>query len=811
MKRCICLLLAVMLLLGVFPAAFASELTGMTEPTAEDGLFPIDDPSGDAPVAELVNPPDAPTEGTGGTDLTVETEESTPSGEVPAPSEEAAIPTEKQEGVEDDENMLDMDEIDLMSIDSSQRGILLFNYTDNGDYTTRLNYQVSCTYQVNGNGAVKTAYIKNLGWHFARYGGVPYPDNPLYCLEPYRDFGASTSGNTVDRGVTMEGSGTTAGSNVWYALPVARRQAIGQILLYSSQMWNKSISVSTTAYANNPNVPLRIATQMLIYEIVCGLRDPGSFVRNAANEYGTAGDVFYNAGAASVSGFTSAYSSLEASIRSANLVPSFTSMYSGSAPVITLTGKDTSVLDTNGVLSGFSFTNGNGASFGKSGNTLYITQTGDISESSIFQATRNIPSAAGSTYDLWYMAGSGYQTTISLARASSGNLTGCFRLKGVPQTGNISLTKTTEDGQNLSGWQFGIYADSGCTSLVSGPHTTDASGRISILNLNVGTYCVKELGHTDAAVNAMYACASTNPQAVPVTAGGTASVSFQNKLTSGSVKLIKHTNTGLDLGGWSIGLYADANCTAPVPGSPFTTGEDGTVAVDGLTPGAYYARENPTENSYWDIDAEVKPVTVTAGQTAELTFVNSCYGRIEFRKTTNTGNHLGGWTFVVRNADSETVGTYTTDDNGYACTENLPLGRYTVTEQAAQDDYWVAELGFHDVTVTAGKATVDEWHNKEQGLAWFLKKTNTGEDVEAGASRFIRMRPALRRQGKLSPTRRARRAITWTPAPIGPRRPATRTASLTTSIGSLTPPSRDSRSSPMRAPRSYSLTPIMAN
>ena len=602
MKRCICLLLAVILLVGVFPAAFAAELTGTTESPAEDTLLPTDDLPGDAaePVAELANPPNTPTEETGGTDLTVETpaEESAPSEEVLAPSEEpivtteeTTISTEEQEPTADDElldmddELLEMDGISLFAMDSSQSGILLFNYTDNGDYTTRLNYQVSCTYQLNGNGAVKTAYIKNMGWHFARYGGTPYPDNPLYCLEPYRDFAASTSGNTVDRGVTMEGSGTTAGSNVWYALPVARRQAIGQILLYSNQMWNKSISVSTTAYANNPNVPLRIATQMLIYEIVCGLRDPSSFVRNAANECGTAGDVFYNAGAASVSGFASAYSSLEASIRSANLLPSFTSMYSGSAPVITLTGIDTSVLDTNGVLSGFSFTNGNGASFGKSGNTLYITQIGDISESSVFQATRNIPSAAGSTYDIWYMAGSGYQTTISLARASSGNLTCYFRLKGVPQTGGISLTKTTEDGQNLSGWQFGIYADSGCTSLVSGPYTTDASGRISVSNLNVGTYYVKELGHRDAAINVRYACASTNPQAVTVTAGGTASVSFQNKLTSGSVKLIKRTNTGLDLGGWSIGLYTDTNCTAPVSGSPFTTGEDGTVVVDGLTPG----------------------------------------------------------------------------------------------------------------------------------------------------------------------------------------------------------------------------------
>ena len=446
MKRCICLLLAVILLVGVFPAAFAAELTGTTESPAEDTLLPTDDLPGDAaePVAELANPPNTPTEETGGTDLTVETpaEESAPSEEVLAPSEEpivtteeTTISTEEQEPTADDELLdmdderLEMDGISLFAMDSSQSGILLFNYTDNGDYTTRLNYQVSCTYQLNGNGAVKTAYIKNMGWHFARYGGTPYPDNPLYCLEPYRDFAASTSGNTVDRGVTMEGSGTTAGSNVWYALPVARRQAIGQILLYSNQMW-------------------------------------------------------------------------------------------------------------------------------------------------------------------------------------------------------------------------------------------------------------------------------------------------------------KRTNTGLDLGGWSIWLYTDANCTAPVSGSPFTTGEDGTVVVDGLTPGTYYARENPTENSYWDIDAEVKPVTVTAGQIAELTFVNTCYGRIEFHKTTNTGSHLGGWTFVVCNADGETVGTYTTDENGFACSDNLPLGRYTVTEQPTQDDYWVAELGFHDVVVTAGQSTVDTWHNKEQGLVWIYKKTNTEASVQ---------------------------------------------------------------------------------
>jgi len=155
---------------------------------------------------------------------------------------------------------------------TTQTGILLFDYSDNGDYTSRLNSQIAVTYKPNGTGSTKTAYIKNLGWHFARYGNVAYADDPLYCIEPYRNYGASTSGNSVDRDVTVSGSGSTTGSSVWYALPENRREAIGLILLYSDQMWDDSVSVTTTKKDNNPNVPLRVATQFLIYEIVCGLK-----------------------------------------------------------------------------------------------------------------------------------------------------------------------------------------------------------------------------------------------------------------------------------------------------------------------------------------------------------------------------------------------------------------------------------------------------------------------------------------------------------------------------------------------------------
>ena len=710
---------------------------------------------------------------------------------------------------------------------TTQTGILLFDYSDNGDYTSRLNSQIAVTYKPNGTGSTKTAYIKNLGWHFARYGNVAYADDPLYCIEPYRNYGASTSGNSVDRDVTVSGSGSTTGANAWYSLPENRREAIGLILLYSDQMWDDSISVTTTTRDNNPNVPLRVATQFLIYEIVCGLRDPDTFALNATNESGTDGDIFYNAGAAAISDFAPNYNQLVANIQAAMKRPSFTGSSSSNVPTITLTGDETSVTDSNGVLSNWSFTDGNGAEFYKSGNTLYITQIGTISESTVFKATRSLPSAYNSSFNLWYMSGSSYQTTISLASASTGTAYAYFKLDP-PDLGSLDLTKATEDGENLSGWQFGIYSNSTCTSLVSGPHTTNSSGKISVSGLTAGTYYVKELGHTDSSIDALYYCSGTNPQKVTISAGGTAAVSFTNKLNignlsltkttednknlsgwqfgiysnsacttmvsgphttdstgnisvtglfpgtyyvkenghtdsniaalytcastnpqevtisvgktatvsfhnvlnTGSVKLVKETNTGENLAGWQIGLYFDSDCTQPIDGSPFVTGADGTITISDLKPGTLYAKEIPTDDPYWEFDTEVKKVSIAVNQTATVTFTNTHYGRIAFRKTTNTGNHLGGWTFRVQDSNYDVVGEYTTDESGYACTENLPVGRYTVIELQTDDLYWNFELGFHDVTVVAGEDTVDEWLNREQGLGWFYKQTNTDESVE---------------------------------------------------------------------------------
>lgn len=405
---------------------------------------------------------------------------------------------------------------------------------------------------------------------------------------------------------------------------------------------------------------------------------------------------------------------------------------------------------------------------------------------------------------------------VTIAGGAAASVTFINKIK----TGNFSLTKTASDGLNLAGWEFGIYSDSGCTTLVSGPHTTDSKGAISVTGLEIGIYYVKELGHRDDDVEAMYSCASGNPQKVTITYGTTASVSFHNSLETGSVKLIKQTNTGENLSGWQIGIYTDVACTKPIEGSPFTTGTDGTILIDGLTPQKLYAKEIAVDDPYWVCDSSVKAitvkanstvsvtfsnthngdlrvkknaidgspegwnfqildanrelvetittgedgyaasgklepgtyyvveihdrdetywtydavvekqVTVTAGTQSEVEYTNEQFGILVFCKTTNTGNQLEGWTFRVQDSDGNVVGDYTTDETGYASTGKLKPGSYTVLELSNGDDYWNCELGYHSVTIIAGKATEDAWHNREQGLGWFHKSTNTGESLE---------------------------------------------------------------------------------
>ena len=719
-KRGISLLLVLVLVLGMIPSVSAAEIT--TEPSTEPAETTV--PVTEETQAAETSPPETTQPEETSPPETTRPEETTPTETVPSETE----PTEETEPAEEPatepaEVML-INEIATFAVTDCPSATWATIWVNTDEYSSVAGKTNRFIYYEFPSGTAKNR--NNVGLKAIKVDGAW---QAAYCLEP--GIAEGSKYNTEE----MTKDEFLSSSYVPDTLSTAQLEAMCIAALYGQHTLPQS--------SNYEDLSNMVATQIIIWEIAIGWRDcyppyaqtNDAFIRRFKHAYGVGPEA------------TSSYITIGGRLQtvidcydeiSANMaahdesILSFASRSSSRAPTIELipdgTGKYTAtVTDTNGVLSDFSFTNTSSLKFTKNGNKLTITASAQIKDV-LVAPTKEMADANNHIYFVWHNGS--YQVMLATpTQPSYDPIPAYFYVTTPDLTASLDLTKTTEDGKNLSGWKFGIYSDSGCTNLISGPHTTDANGKIDLTNLNAGTVYVKELGHNDSSINALYSCSSTNPQKVVLTAGETAKISFHNKLNTGSAKLVKQTNTGENLNGWKIGLYFDAACTNAVSGSPFTTGTDGSITVTGLKPGTLYAKEISTDDPYWEFDTSVKEVKIVANQTATVTFTNTHYGRIQFQKTTNTGNHLGGWTFRVTDADGNHIGDYTTDETGTAYTENLPAGRYTVVELSTDDNYWNCELGFHDVTVKAGETAVDKWVNREQGLGWFYKTTNTGETL----------------------------------------------------------------------------------
>ena len=741
-KRGISLLLVLVLMLGMIPSVSAAEIDteSSTEPAETPAPVPEETLAAETSPPETTQPEEtSPPETTQPEETlppeTTEPEQTAPAETVPVETEptEETQPAEESPTEETQEETVPDEELTLalMSLDDGIASIAdteIVGAPNAFGYLFLLNGGIDIPsfdhMQHKEHLPLYSVYLKNQPGYENNY-------YVAYCIEPGVVLGESGghSGSSTTVG------GMTDGTGALERLSREQVEAMGVVLMYGQREIARRADAESVRLQK---LRRHAATQAIIWEIACGWRSATPpYTRNNSTLYdaitpsleisvGVWNSKFY------LDGIDEAYDEIASQLEQHGTIPSFMNRSKSNAPSYELiadgNGKYSITLtDTNNILSQYTFTNTSDLTFSVSGNKLTVTANGPISDT-LVAPTKQAPSLDSQVFYVWE-----YKEQQKLMSCKTepvvSPIPAYFYVTAPDLTASLNLTKTTEDGKNLSGWKFGIYSDSGCSNLISGPLTTDANGKISVDNLTAGTVYVKELGHTDSTINALYSCDSTNPQKVVLTAGETAKVGFHNKLNTGDVKLVKQTNTGKNLVGWLIGLYYDSACTKPVSGSPFTTGTNGTITVSGLKPGTLYAKEIPTDDPYWEFDTSVKEVKIVANQTATVSFTNTHFGRIKFQKTTNTGNHLGGWTFRVTDANGNHVGDYTTDENGEAYTGNLPLGRYTVQELSVDDDYWNCELGVHDVTVRAGETVVDEWHNKEQGLGWFRKTTNTGENL----------------------------------------------------------------------------------
>lgn len=733
-KRGISLLLVLVLILGMIPSVYAAEVS--TEPSTEpstETTIPVTEETqametsppettqpGETSLPETTQPEEtSPPE-------TTQPEESTPAETTPSETE----PTEETEPVEEPSTELEEDiginEIATFSIANCPSATWATIWVNTDEYSSIAGKTNRFIYYEFPAGTAKNR--NNVGLKAIKVDGAW---QAAYCLEP--GIAEGSKYNTEE----MTKDEFLSSSVVPNTLSIAQLEAMCIAALYGQHTLPQS--------SNYEDLSNMVATQIIIWEIAIGWRDcyppyaqtNDAFIRRFKHGYGVGPEATssYITIGGRLQTVIDCYNEISANMAAHDeSILSFASRSSSRAPTIELTPDGTgkysaTVTDTNGVLSDFSFTNTSKLKFTKNGNKLTITASEQVKDI-LIAPTKQMADANNHIYFVWHNGS--YQVMLATPTQPSYDPVPAYFYVTTPELkSSIDLTKTTEDGKNLSNWKFGIYSDSSCTNLISGPHYSDAYGKLSVDNLTAGTVYVKELGHKDDRINSLYNCASTNPQKVVLVAGETASVSFQNKLNTGSVKLVKETSCGEHLSGWQIGLYTDAACTTKVSGLPFTTGTDGSVTVSDLPVGTLYAKEIPVDDPYWVCDPEVKTITIEAGKTATVTFHNTHYGNIRITKNAVNGS-AEGWSFQILDAERNAIDTVKSGADGYAYSGMLLPGQYFIREIHDRDDtYWEYDAVVEKkVTVTAGSQVEVTYTNTQYGKIQIQKSMPDGGSLD---------------------------------------------------------------------------------
>lgn len=733
-KRGISLLLVLVLILGMIPSVYAAEVSTepSTEPSAETTIPVTEETQAmetsppETTQPEETSPPETTQPEETSPPETTQPEETTPTETTPSETE----PTEETEPVEEpstelDEDM-DINEIATFSIANCPSATWATIWVNTDEYSYIAGKTNRFIYYEFPAGTAKNR--NNVGLKAIKVDGAW---QAAYCLEP--GIAEGSKYNTEE----MTKDEFLSSSVVPNTLSIAQLEAMCIAALYGQHTLPQS--------SNYEDLSNMVATQIIIWEIAIGWRDcyppyaqtNDAFIRRFKHGYGVGPEATssYITIGGRLQTVIDCYNEISANMAAHDeSILSFASRSSSRAPTIELTPDGTgkysaTVTDTNGVLSDFSFTNTSKLKFTKNGNKLTITASEQVKDI-LIAPTKQMPDANNHIYFVWHNGS--YQVMLATPNQPSYDPVPAYFYVTTPELkSSLDLTKTTEDGKNLANWSFGIYSDSGCTNLISGPHTTDTNGKISVGDLTAGTVYVKELGHKDNSINSLYTCASTNPQRVVLVAGETANVSFHNKLNTGSVKLVKETSCGEHLAGWQIGLYTDAACTKAVSGSPFTTGEDGSVTVSDLSVGTLHAKEIPADDPYWVCDPEVKTITIEAGKTATVTFRNTHYGNIRITKNAVNGS-AEGWSFQILDAEGNTVDTVKSDADGYAYSDMLLPGQYFIREIHDRDDtYWEYDAVVEkEVTVTSGSQAEVTYTNTQYGKIQIQKSMSDGGSLD---------------------------------------------------------------------------------
>lgn len=278
--------------------------------------------------------------------------------------------------------------------------------------------------------------------------------------------------------------------------------------------------------------------------------------------------------------------------------------------------------------------------------------------------------------------------------------------------------------------------------------TTDENG-IAHFQLAIGKYFYREISAPD-----IYEIDDTPYQFEITENDDIVKAEMTNKKKSGSIKVTKTTTGNLNIEGikfFATGI-SDTNKDLKFEA---TTNENGVAMFDKLVIGKYTVTEDGSTVPAAYLVANEQTVTVEYNTTAEVKVTNEeKTGSIKVQKRTEGQKNVEGITFYLRGtSDSgrEINIPATTDKDGVAVFENVPVGTYMVIEDEETVPYGYLVADEKKVTVIYSETVDAEIINNEQtgtikvhkrtegdlnisGITFYLKGTSdTGREINIPA------------------------------------------------------------------------------
>lgn len=302
------------------------------------------------------------------------------------------------------------------------------------------------------------------------------------------------------------------------------------------------------------------------------------------------------------------------------------------------------------------------------------------------------------------------------------------------KSGSIKVTKTTTGNLNIEGIKFFATGISDTNKDLKFEATTNENGVAMFDKLVIGKYVITEDGST---VPAAYLVA--DEQEVTVEYNETAEVKVTNEEKTGSIKVQKRTEGQKNVEGITFYLKGTSDSGREI-NIPATTDKDGVAVFENVPVGTYMVIEDEETVPYGYLVADEKEVTVIYAETVDAEILNNEQtGTIKVHKRTEGDLNISGITFYLKGTSDtgrEINIPATTDKDGVAVFENVPVGTYKIIEDKETVPYGYLVADEKEVKVEYAQ-TIDEniLNNEQTGTVQVHKKTDGMTNIEG--IRFI--------------------------------------------------------------------------